>query len=67
MMGEQDILIKDRALSLQAAARVLSRAALELIYQDPHQWGKRGCSTCLSVTSIVGIPFGCERFRQEQE
>ena len=58
-----DQLIKDRAISIQAGVRVLLSCVADVLYKDPHQWGNRGCGTCRTVSSILGEPFGCDRFR----
>ena len=44
---------------IKAATYVLIEPILSLIYNDPHQWSTRPCSTCKAITSIVGRPFGC--------
>lgn len=36
--------------TLHAAARILCQAALDLIEKDPHQWSKRPCTTCQTVS-----------------
>lgn len=38
-------------------------AAFNLIQEDPHQWSKRPCSTCESISSIIDQPFGCSAFK----
>ena len=65
MSDEYDKLVQDRAISLRAAARAFLEPVTELIYQDPHQWSRRPCSTCQSITSIIGQPFGCYRYEKE--
>jgi len=45
---------------------VISDAAIRLIEDDPHQWSKRPCPTCRSISSLIGKPFGCNR-RAAQE
>jgi len=51
---------------MQAAVRVLLDAALRLIQDDPHQWSERPCPTCRPISSIVGLPFGCYLYMQQQ-
>ena len=49
---------------VQAAARVLMEAALQLIEADSHQWSTRGCQTCRAVGSLVGRSFGCYKYAE---
>lgn len=51
----------------QACTLILVKPILELIYSDPHQWSKRPCQTCQSITTIIGKPFGCNRYREERK
>ncbi len=48
---------------LQALETLLPAAVLDLIQRDPHQWSKRGCATCRSVSTLLGQPFGCDKYR----
>ena len=65
-MTDQEQLIADRAVSLQAAARVFTKVIAELIYRDSHSWSERPCGTCQAITSIIGADFGCDRYRKER-
>jgi hypothetical protein len=38
-------------------------AAFALLESDPHQWGNRPCPTCVTVTALIGKPFGCSAKR----
>lgn len=51
---------------IAAAARIVMRAALDLIQVDPHQWSTRPCQTCRAVTAMTGIEFGCVRYTKER-
>ena len=55
----EDCQEETRERTIQAAARVIAKAALDLIQADPHQWSSRPCSTCHAVSSLLGKPFGC--------
>jgi len=44
---------------IQAAANVLLDAVLRELQADPHQWSSRPCSTCRTISAIIGKPFGC--------
>jgi cytidine deaminase len=55
---------QERKAIIQAAARVLAESAFALIQADPHQWSTRPCSTCRTVTMLIGAPFGCELRRK---
>lgn len=52
---------------VQQAVKILLRPVADLIYRDPHQWSQRPCATCRAVTSIIGEPFGCDRYRKEKQ
>lgn len=52
--------------TLHAAARILCQAALDLIEKDPHQWSKRPCTTCQTVSVLIGRPFGCSKMALER-
>lgn len=47
-----------------AAARAITKAAMDLIYVDPHSWSTRPCSTRKAITALLGQRFGCDRFRE---
>jgi hypothetical protein len=47
--------------TIRAAARLMCQTALELIEADPHQWSERPCSTCQTISTLIGRPFGCSR------
>jgi len=44
---------------VQLAALALLEPVLRLWEQDPHLFSSRPCSTCQSISAIVGRPFGC--------
>ena len=44
----------------------LALAALELFVTDQHRWSTRPCSTCRSLSKMLGTPFGCEEFREKK-
>ena len=52
---------------VKAAVIVVMEAAMDLIQRDPHQWGTRPCQTCRAVTALLGKPFGCIRWQQENK
>ena len=56
-MKEEDI--------IRAAVIVLMGPVIDLIQNDPHQWSTRPCSTCQAITSIIGKPFGCIRYKND--
>lgn len=45
---------------------LLMGAVADLIYSDPHRWSERGCPTCRAISAIIGLPFGCDRYRAEK-
>lgn len=49
----------------------ITEAILNLIQEDPHQWSTRPCSTCRTISGLIGRNFGCclyvERKAQPQE
>ena len=44
---------------IKAAVNIIIEPILALLQNDPHQWSTRPCSTCSSITAIIGKPFGC--------
>lgn len=52
--------------TIQAAARLLMRSALNTLYADPHQWSTRPCPTCRAISGLIGEPFGCNKFAERQ-
>ena len=58
----RDVLIADRALSLQAHTKAFMRPIADLLYADSHYWSARPCPTCRTITQLIGEPFGCIRF-----
>lgn len=52
--------------AVQAAARLLVKAGMEQLYHDPHQWSRRPCGTCKSITRPLGEDFGCVRYAKER-
>lgn len=49
---------------IQAGARVLLRAIVDIVQGDPHKWGSRPCASCQAVTQILGEPFGCIKYQR---
>jgi len=43
---------------------ILTDAIFDLLQNDPHGWSRRPCSTCRSITSIIGRPFGCYEYQR---
>ncbi len=56
--NDSSLSIKD---IIKEAAKILSDAALDLIEKDPHQYSKRPCDTCRTISNLIGRPFGCEK------
>ena len=54
----------DEEKLVQAAAKVLLHAALDLIQVDPHNWSPRPCESCRAVSAIAGRPFGCYEYQR---
>lgn len=50
-----------------AAFKRLTKAITDLMQQDGHPWSSRPCSTCRSVSAIVGYDFGCVVVRKARE
>jgi len=42
-------------------SNIIYDSAIRLLEQDPHQFSHRPCSTCHTVSGLLGRPFGCER------
>jgi hypothetical protein len=61
-MAEQTDNLQDQEIleqTIRAAVKVVTKPILELIEKDPHQWSSRPCSTCQTISGLVGRPFGC--------
>lgn len=41
-------------------------AVVDLLNADGHGWSVRPCTTCETVTRLLGVPFGCVRKRLDQ-
>lgn len=52
--------------AVRAAARIVTRGAMDLLYVDSHSWSTRPCATCRSITALLGFDFGCDRYRREK-
>lgn len=52
---------------IKAAANILMDTVLELLQKDPHQWSTRPCSTCKAISSILGKPFGCYKYKKDKD
>jgi hypothetical protein len=44
--------------------RALAEAVGSVLECDPHQWSARPCSTCRTISGLLGRPFGCEGKRR---
>jgi len=51
----------EEAKAVTLAAKALMEPILKLMEEDSHQFGTRPCSTCHSISILVGRPFGCNR------
>ncbi len=52
---------------IRAAAGIIVDAALGLIQADGHQWSDRPCSTCETVSNLLGKPFGCCKYALDKK
>ena len=52
---------------LRATKELLGRTVLNLLDSDGHAWSKRPCTTCQTVSEIVGQPFGCVKKAMQPE
>jgi hypothetical protein len=56
--------LKAQTQLLKSAARSAQlEVALELTEKDPHQFSSRPCTTCHSISTLIGRPFGCNSYR----
>ena len=51
---------------MDVAVKKVMVPVLALLQNDNHAWSKRPCSTCRAVTSIVGEPFGCVLYAEQE-
>ena len=49
---------------VKAAANVLMEAVLDIIQGDSHHWSDRPCQSCLTISGIIGKPFGCYKYQE---
>jgi hypothetical protein len=54
-------------VAIQAAARMIVDAVLDLLQVDQHSWSARPCGTCTTITALVGRDFGCVAFAKEKK
>lgn len=54
-------------IAKRVAKEVLGQAVLDLLNSDGHGFSKRPCTTCQTVSGLVGQPFGCVRKVTKQE
>ena len=57
--------LTDRKLTIEAAALLIAKAALELFVADQHRWSTRPCPTCRSISGLIGESFGCIKYRED--
>ena len=68
MSDTQPTSIDPLANLIDACSRYKSQAeqlkmALSLTEADPHQFSKRPCTTCQTITTLIQRPFGCVKCR----
>ena len=51
---------------IKAAINVLIEPILKLLQDDPHQWTSRPCTTCKTITSMIGESFGCIKWHEDR-
>lgn len=52
---------------LRATKEVLGKTVLTLLESDGHTYSKRPCTTCQTVSELVGQPFGCVKKAARRE
>ena len=53
----------DAEKTVQAAARLIAKAALDLFVFDSHRWSDRPCTTCKQISTLIGEPWGCYEYQ----
>jgi len=68
-MGKGKRMVKDPTVReiIKAACKVYMEVILDEIQADPHQWSERPCSTCRTISSMVGKPFGCCLYAEQRK
>lgn len=51
---------------IRIVAQEMVRISADLIYADSHNWSKRPCSTCQTISTLLGLDFGCVRKAKEK-
>ena len=59
-------LIRQQAEEIERLKKVLDKINDD-IYLDSHNWSLRPCSTCRTISTLIGKPFGCYRLQKENE
>ena len=49
---------------LTAAVNRVTRAALEMLGSDRHEFSTRPCPTCRAISELLGSPWGCSEMAQ---
>lgn len=51
--------LEAKVMALKEGTASTAEVICRLIEADPHQWSTRPCQTCISVSALLGRPFGC--------
>ena len=51
---------------LSAVGEFIQYTAFDLIQGDPHQWSKRPCSTCKTISTLIKRSFGCVLYAKQK-
>jgi hypothetical protein len=46
---------------LNGQEKLVAEVVCRLIEADPHSWSSRPCQTCVSISELIGRPFGCRK------
>lgn len=52
---------------VEVFGRLIAKAALGIFVVDQHRWSTRPCTTCKQISTLIGEPWGCDKFRQDVE
>lgn len=57
----------EQETDLQKAVKIVSEAAMNVLYHDAHSWSARPCLTCKTITALLKFDVGCVRFAKERQ
>lgn len=57
---------KEMKQAIRVGIDIIMDAVVETIGIDGHTWSDRPCQTCLSITGLIGRPYGCYWYQEKK-